>query len=80
MISLLLQKSKRVLYTKKLKKNLNMTAIYKEDSFFLNFDSSQRFCMITIYKKNSDFFKRQFFSNIKEVLRSTYKKTYINER
>ena len=32
-----LQKSKRVLYTKKLKKNLNMTAIYKKDLFFFKF-------------------------------------------
>ena len=32
-----LQKSKRVLYTKKLKKSLNMIIIYKENLFFFKF-------------------------------------------
>ena len=34
---ILLQKPGRVLYTKKLKENLNMIAIYKKDLFFFKF-------------------------------------------
>ena len=59
---ILLQKSERVLYTEKLKKNLNMIAIYKEDLFLFKFCFEATFLhdydlqrKIQISSKNSSF-------------------------
>ena len=61
---ILLQESRRVLYTEKLKKSLNMTAIYKEDLFFFKLCFETTLLHDYDLQKKTQIFSRNSFVRI----------------
>ena len=81
MMTSTLQKPKRVLYTEKLKKSSNMTAIYKEDLFF------SKLCLeatllhdYDLQKKTQIFSEDSLLQISKKCCKVHMKRTHMNER